>query len=172
MLLYKDVFTGDELLTDSFDLKDKDGVWYEVQGKMISVSHDVDVDIGANASADGQDEGEGCDAAGSETVVDVVHMNNLTPANGFDGKSLKSYIMNYMKTLSKYLEENKPDIKDATMKGCKPLLTAIMKEWDEYSIYQGESQEDGGMLVFMKYNEDGSGCTFWYLKAGLKEEKV
>ena len=49
-VIYKDVFSGDELLTDAFDIKVVDDFFLEVDGKMISVGGE-DIDIGGNASA-------------------------------------------------------------------------------------------------------------------------
>merc|ERR1712029_629272 len=51
MLLFTDVVTKDELLTDAYDPKEVDGVVYEVDCAMITIK-DGDVDIGANASAE------------------------------------------------------------------------------------------------------------------------
>ncbi|EDN97668.1 hypothetical protein SS1G_12522 [Sclerotinia sclerotiorum 1980 UF-70] len=56
MIIYKDIITGDEIISDSYDLKEVDGVVYEVDCSMITVGA-VSVDTGANASAEEADEG-------------------------------------------------------------------------------------------------------------------
>ena len=63
--------TGDELLSDSYNVKDsEDGFFIEVDGKWTEVG-DVDVDIGANPSAEEGGEDEGVDGA-SRKVVDII----------------------------------------------------------------------------------------------------
>ncbi|KAF9595342.1 hypothetical protein IFM89_039189 [Coptis chinensis] len=53
MLVYQDLLTGDELLSDSFLYKEiENGIMWEVEGKWV-VQGAVDVDIGANPSAEG-----------------------------------------------------------------------------------------------------------------------
>merc|ERR1712191_38488 len=52
MIIYKDIFTGDEMFSDSYPIKVVDGVMYEFTGKYISVKHgDIQLD-GANPSAE------------------------------------------------------------------------------------------------------------------------
>jgi hypothetical protein len=63
-VIYKDVYSGDELLTDAFDIKVVDDFFLEVDGKMITVGGE-DIDIGGNASAEGGDDD------GAEEVVKV-----------------------------------------------------------------------------------------------------
>ncbi|WP_285167028.1 hypothetical protein, partial [Mycobacterium tuberculosis] len=61
MLVYQDLLTGDELLSDSFPYKEiENGVLWEVEGKWV-VQGAVDVNIGANPSAEGADDDEGVD---------------------------------------------------------------------------------------------------------------
>ncbi|CAF1097911.1 unnamed protein product [Adineta steineri] len=42
MKLFLDIFTGDELCSDSYPMKLVDDVYYEVEGKNISESNDID----------------------------------------------------------------------------------------------------------------------------------
>ncbi|PWA48048.1 Chain A, Malonyl-coa [Artemisia annua] len=59
MLVYQDLISGDELLSDSFPYTEiLDGILWEVEGKWV-VQGAVDVNIGANPSAEGGDEDEG-----------------------------------------------------------------------------------------------------------------
>ncbi|WP_431522288.1 hypothetical protein, partial [Listeria monocytogenes] len=47
MLVYQDLLTGDELLSDSFPYKEiENGILWEVEGKWVTVGA-VDVNIGA-----------------------------------------------------------------------------------------------------------------------------
>lgn len=54
-MLYTDVITGDEIISDAYKLIDVDDIVYEVDAAMIIVK-EGEVDIGANASAEEQSE--------------------------------------------------------------------------------------------------------------------
>merc|ERR1712230_85314 len=56
MIIYKDILTGDEIISDSYDLKEVDGAVYEVDCAMITLGA-VEVNTGANASAEEAEEG-------------------------------------------------------------------------------------------------------------------
>lgn len=83
MLLYCDVVSGDEIVTDAFDLKDVDDIAYEVDCKTITIKEGADVDIGANASAEEQEEEL---ADGMIQVNNVVYSMRLVETQ-FDKKS-------------------------------------------------------------------------------------
>jgi hypothetical protein len=73
MKVYKDAFSGDELASDSFPVKEiEGGLLLEVETKQISQSLG-NIDIGANASAEGGGEDEGVDD-------NAVTVNNLVAA--------------------------------------------------------------------------------------------
>ncbi|MCF1753421.1 translationally-controlled tumor protein, partial [Mariniradius sediminis] len=70
MLVYQDLLSGDELLSDSFRYKEiENGMLWEVEGKWV-VKGAVDVNIGANPSAEGGED-EGVDDQAVK-VVDIV----------------------------------------------------------------------------------------------------
>ncbi|KAG0555987.1 hypothetical protein KC19_11G018000 [Ceratodon purpureus] len=73
MLVYQDLISGDELLSDSFDYKELfNGALWEVEGKwVVKGALDVDALIGANASAEGGGEDEGVNDEAVK-VVDIV----------------------------------------------------------------------------------------------------
>lgn len=95
MRIYKDIFTGDEMFSDSFKIKLIDDVLYEVTGKLIQRTQgDVQLD-GANPSAEEAD--EGTDAA-VESGIDVVLNHRLCESYAFgDKKSFTLYLKDYMK---------------------------------------------------------------------------
>ncbi|KAG9534405.1 hypothetical protein KCU79_g22183, partial [Aureobasidium melanogenum] len=101
MLIYKDVITGDEMISDSYDLKLVDGVVYEADCARITVGGD-NIDIGANPSAeDGGD--EGADDATS-SVIDIVHSFRLNETS-FDKKSYLGHLKQYMKKVKESMKE-------------------------------------------------------------------
>ena len=51
LTVVQDLITGDELISDSYDLKEVDGAVYEADCKRITIGND-NIDIGANPSAE------------------------------------------------------------------------------------------------------------------------
>ena len=74
MLIFEDVISGDELLSDAYDVKLVDGAVYEADCAMVTVGNG-DIDIGANPSAE---DGEALED-GAETVNNVVYSFRLQP---------------------------------------------------------------------------------------------
>ncbi|KAG7197395.1 hypothetical protein KM043_018499 [Ampulex compressa] len=107
MRIYKDLFTGDEMFSDTYKMKLIDDVLYEVYGRLIiRKAHDIEI-AGFNPSAEEDDEGT------DETVesgVDVVLNHRLQETFAFgDKKSYTLYLKDYMKKLVAKLEETAPD---------------------------------------------------------------
>ena len=107
-VIYKDIFTGDELTTDAFELTTVDDFFYEIDGKMISEGGE-DIDIGANASAEGGGEEDGSDAV---QVCNVVSAGRLQETN-FGKKDYVATYKAYMKQIVKHLKQTNPDRVDA-----------------------------------------------------------
>merc|ERR1712243_212234 len=103
MKVFKDVFSGDELFTDSYDVKLVDDVMYEVVGKHVTrTQEDIQLE-GANASAEEFDEGT---ESTSVSSIDFVLDNRLVETGFGSKKDYTVYLKDYMKKVQKYLEEN------------------------------------------------------------------
>lgn len=104
MLIFKDIFSGDEMFSDTYKYKLIDGVLYEVYGKLITRKlGDVELD-GANPSAE-----EACEGTEEavESGVDVVLNHRLMETYAFpDKKSFTLYLKEYMKRLVDKMVEN------------------------------------------------------------------
>ncbi|KRY03090.1 Translationally-controlled tumor -like protein, partial [Trichinella patagoniensis] len=102
-LVYQDILTNDELLSDSFSAKEiENGMLLEVQGKWV-VQGAINVDIGANPSAEGADEGEGVDDQ-AVRVVDIVDTFRLQEQPAFDKKQFVTFMKRYIKNLTPKLD--------------------------------------------------------------------
>lgn len=84
----QDTISGDELISDSFDLKLVDGIVYEADCHKITIGGES-FDTGANASAEGGDDDGGDEA--KETVLDIVHSFRLQETS-FDKKSYLGHL--------------------------------------------------------------------------------
>nr|POE86541.1 translationally-controlled tumor protein like [Quercus suber] len=169
MIIFKDIITGDELISDSYDIKEIDGVVYEADCKKITVGVG-DIDIGANASA--EEAGEDADDQ-AQTVIDVVHSFRLNETQ-FDKKSYLSHLKGYMKAVKEKMKANGASDEDVTTfeKGASGYAKKIVGAFKDYEFLIGESMDPDGMVVLLNYREDGVTPFVTVWKHGLKEEKV
>ncbi|CAA9960970.1 hypothetical protein CFE70_004350 [Pyrenophora teres f. teres 0-1] len=169
MIIYKDVITGDEMISDSYDLKEIDGVVYEADCRKITVGGES-FDTGANASQEEQEEGADDNV---ETKIDVVHSFRLNETS-FSKKDYLSYLKGYMKAVKKALEEKGADaseIKDFETKA-GGYAKKIIANFKDYEFFTGESMNPDGMIVLLNYREDGVTPYVTVWKHGLTEMKV
>ncbi|KAH8815743.1 translationally controlled tumor protein [Xylogone sp. PMI_703] len=169
MIIYKDIITGDEIISDSYDLKEIDDAVYEADCAMITLGA-VDVDTGANASAEEADETL---EDGATQVNNVVHSFRLQ-STSFDKKSYLSHLKTYMKKVKEALKEKGADEAKITAfeKGAQAYAKKIVANFKDYDFYIGESMDPDGMVVLMNYREDGVTPYITVWKYGLDEMKV
>ncbi|CAD6576720.1 MAG: hypothetical protein TREMPRED_001751 [Tremellales sp. Tagirdzhanova-0007] len=165
MLLYQDVITGDEMLSDAYDMKEIDDIAYEVDCAMIIVK-DGEVDIGGNPSAE---EAEEALEAGASQINNVVHSFRLQPTT-FDKKSYLTYLKGYMKAIKTHLQATNPDRVAKFEKGAQDFAKKIVANFKNFEFYVGESMNPEGMVLLLNYREDGTTPFFTAFKDGLKEE--
>nr|ACG38039.1 hypothetical protein [Zea mays] len=108
MLVYQDLLSGDELLSDSFTYKElENGVLWEVEGKWVTQGP-VDVDIGANPSAEG-----GEDESVDDTAVKVNLTAVLEPEKADEFKKgvegATKFLLSKLKDLQFFVGESMKD---------------------------------------------------------------
>ncbi|EGP90135.1 unnamed protein product [Zymoseptoria tritici ST99CH_1A5] len=169
MIIYKDLITDDELISDSYDLKEIDGIVYEADCKKITIGDD-NIDIGANPSAEEADEGTESNA---QTVLDVVHSFRLNETQ-FDKKQYLSHLKTYMKKVKEAMKAN--GASDETVaefeKGASGFAKKVIGNFKDYEFLIGENMDPDGMVVLLNYREDGVTPYVTVWKHGLKEMKV
>jgi len=169
MIIYKDLITGDEIISDSYSLKEVDGVAYEADCKKITVGND-NIDIGANPSAEeGGDDLEDT----SQQVIDVVHSFRLNETQ-FDKKSYLSHLKGYMKAVKEGMKKkgsSEDEIKEFE-KGASAFAKKIIAGFKDYEFLIGESMDPDGMVILLNYREDGITPFVTVWKHGLTEMKV
>lgn len=165
MLIYTDLLTGDEMIADSYDLKEvEDAFFFEVEGSWVTVG-DVDVDIGANPSAEEADEGT---ESTSRKVVDVVDSFRLVEQSGYDKKSFMGYIKPWLtKIVEKLPEDKQAEFKSKAQAAIKFLISKIK----DLQFFSGESMDPDGTLCYAYYKEGAAQPTFLFPKYALKEQK-
>ena len=172
MKIFKDVFSNDEMFSDTFPIKLIDDIVYEVETKMVSKSTEENFDIGANPSQEGGEEEGGVD---SQTVT----VNNLIDATRlastvFDKKSYMGYIKGYMKKLADRKKEKGATAEEiAVWQGkMQNFIKELLGKFDDFSFYTGAEMDPEGMVALLFYKEDGIIPYFYFFKDGLDEEKV
>lgn len=168
MLIFKDIISGDEMISDAYDIKEVDGAVFEVDSQMITVKAGEDVDIGANPSAEDADEAL---EEGATQVNNVVYSFRLQETS-FDKKSFMTYIKGYMKAVKAYLQEHNPDEVSNFEKGATAYVKKVIANFKDYEFFTGEGMDPEGMVVMLNYREDGVTPYLIFWKHGLKEEKI
>lgn len=167
MKIFTDVVSGDELLSDAYEMNLVDGVVYEADCAMVTVANG-DVDIGANASA--EEQGEDLED-GAETVNNVIYSFRLQQTQ-FDKKSFLVYLKSYMKKVKAHLAESDPDAVETFEKGAAAYAKKIVGSFKDWEFYTGESMDPDAMVVLLNYREDGTTPFVAIWKHGVKEEKI
>lgn len=167
MIIYTDIISGDELLSDAYDLSLVDGVIYEANCDMVKVGGD-NIDIGANPSAeDGDDDLE----EGVELVNNVVHSFRLQQTM-FDKKSFLTYIKGYMKEIKNRLQETNPEEVPIFEKGAQAYVKKVIGSFKDWEFFTGESMDPDAMLILLNYREDGTTPYVAIWKHGVRAEKI
>merc|ERR1712154_401112 len=155
MKIFKDVFSGDELFSDTYPMKLVDDCVYEVYGKHVQRKIGEDFDIGANASA--EEAGEGTEEA-TESGVDLILNHRL----------------DYMKRIVAYLESNdKADQVDGFKKNINGVMKSLLGKFSDLQFFTGENMDPKGMIIlvdYKEYNGEERPCVMFF-KHGLEEEK-
>merc|ERR1712059_53798 len=172
MKIYKDVFSGDELFSDTYPMKLVSDCIYEVYGKYESrVLGDVQLE-GSNASAEEADEGT---EEAAESGIDLV-LNHRLAETGFAKKNdYMAYLKDYMKNVVKYLEEhNRSNEVDTFKKNINTVMKSLLGKFSDLQFFQGESMNPQAMVCLVEYREiDGTESpVLMFFKHGLEEEKV
>ena len=84
------------MFSDSYPIKLVDNLYYEVEGKLISMSNDIDEAlIGGNKATEPGEEDEGVDSS-AVTGINVVITHKYTETS-FDKSTFLSWLKGYMK---------------------------------------------------------------------------
>ncbi|KAI9897601.1 hypothetical protein N3K66_007457 [Trichothecium roseum] len=170
MIIFKDILTGDEMISDSYDLKEVKGAVYEVDCAMITEAG-VTVDTGANASAEEAEEALEDGAALVNNVVNSFRLQSTT----FDKKSYLTYLKGYMKAVKSKLQDlGKPTeyITEFEKNAQGFVKEVLLPNFKDFEFYTGESQDPDGMVALLNYREDGVTPYITIWKHGLQEMKV
>merc|ERR1712236_185334 len=151
MKIYKDVFSGDELFSDTYPMKLVDDCIYEVYGKHITRTEgDIQLE-GSNASAEEADEGN--DSA-TVSGVDLVLNHRLVETGFGSKKDYTVYLKDYMKKVVTYLEENGRNEEVAEFKkNINGVMKELLGKFKDLQFFTGENMDADAMILIMDYKE-------------------
>jgi len=171
MKIFKDVFSGDELFSDTYRMTCVQDCLYEVVGKYETRTDGEVVLEGSNASAEEADEGTD---ANSTSGVDIVLNHRLTETGFGSKKDFTTYLKEYMKRVVKYLTENgKEGEVDAFKKNIQEVMKKLLGNFKELQFFTGESMDPDAMICMLEYKEVNGEerPVLMFFKHGLEEEK-
>lgn len=174
MRVYKDIFNGDELISDSyaqetpFGDQDLVDVAFEVRGKRVAkgaedygiCDNDEDTLAAGGVSA----------AANVEMVVDIIDGFRYSETS-YSKKDFGAYIKGYMQRVKKHLEQNNPSRVDKFIDGAQKLVKQIVARFDDCAFFLGEQLDSEAAVVCAYYVDGEDAPRFIYIRDGLKEEK-
>ncbi|XP_021856751.1 translationally-controlled tumor protein homolog [Spinacia oleracea] len=170
MLIYEDLISGDELLSDSYECKELfNGCLWEVDGKWVVKENRGVFNIGANPSAEvGEDDNEAVDDGETVKVVDIVDNFRLQEQPAYDKKQFVAWVKRYIKTLVTKLEADKAV---QFKKNVEAATKFLMSKMSELQFFVGESMHDDGATVMAYYKDGATDPSFFYFAHGLKGVK-
>ena len=179
MKVYSDIFTNDELMSDSypqlapFEDEALGCVGFEVKSRFIT-KKDEDYGISANQDENGE-EGGIPSSNNAENVIDIVDKFSLQEQY-VDKKAFMVYIKKYFKNICDHLEQNTPGRLDIFKSNGASLVKKILLSFDDCNIYIGENSSDGfaefkAHPIVARYVGEESTPRFLFFSDGLLEEK-
>lgn len=170
MKVYTDLFTGEEIVSDSFKFEyifDRVGV--EIKANFITKSEgDIDIGCGNAFGGTGDDDAKGGEG---EKVLDVIEAFKYNETS-FGKKDYTTYIRGFMKKVKAQLEEKNPDRVKDFMSGAGAMVKHILENFDEYTFYTPESYDTENSIILSYYKGEESAPTFLYFIDGLKGTTV
>jgi len=176
MIVYKDLISGDEMMTDAFPrnpVHDNDGNvvegLFEVESSM-SVKGSDNIDIGCGNAFGGDEQ-----AADSsvEKVNNVVDSFTYTEVPFGKKSELKEYLRDYFRSIRSKLKEDgtpQPEIKEF-MSQAPAMVVFLLGKFADMQTFAGESMTAEGGMAY-GYYKDGAHCpTFVYITKSLEAEK-
>lgn len=168
MIIYEDIFTGNEIFSDAYPCKLIDDFVWEAEGMNIVIDNSIDdAAIGGNASAEDASEGGADDS--KETAINLVYAFKLKKYE-LDKKAYTAHIKGYGKKLVEKMKAN--GATDEEMDAFKAKMAKkcgeIVKNFKDYDVYIHEDYNEDGMLPLLNYREDGTTPYFTYFAAGVK----
>ncbi|XP_033760512.1 translationally-controlled tumor protein homolog [Pecten maximus] len=168
MLVYKDLATGNEVLSDSYPIKIDEPVrgMMTVTCRMKKEDGVGDFDIGANASQ--EEEQETLEEAEGKQGIDVVLDFKLQETQ-MSKKDFKIYMKEKMKTMLKRITEESPEVVGEFKEDCKKMVDWALANFGALQFFIGSDFNDECMPAMLIHDEGG--INMYYFCHALEKEK-
>ncbi|CAM9912347.1 unnamed protein product [Heterosigma akashiwo] len=180
MLVYKCMFTDDELMSDSYKIKDivdEDGEvvpgLFGVESKIVAVGGG-DIDIGCGNAFGGDDDAGGDDGVEKENNIISESAGFGLTEMPFNSKAeFKAFLKDYVRKVRSEMKSNGvPQEEIKQMMNEAPIFVKyLLSQYSELQFYVGRSMDPEGTMIFARFYGEDLTPTFVYIKAGLKQEK-
>ncbi|KAK2813881.1 hypothetical protein FQN50_000282 [Emmonsiellopsis sp. PD_5] len=177
MIIYKDIISGDEILSDTFKIIEAPGgVLWEVDCKKYVKGKENFKLEGANPSAEDGGDDEGDDDTPGEMVHDIEDQFQLNwlKDDKPSKEQFKAHLKSYVKKVNNKLKEDgaSEETIKAFQAGAAGAVKKILGNYDNYDVLMGKEMNPDGMHVLIDFRDDGVTpyATIW--KHGLSEMKV
>lgn len=170
MKVYFDVFSNDELISDSYRTELKYGeVIMEVESRMVvKGADDVDIGRGNEFGGGGEDEVVDVNAVRVNDIVDSFSLQETS----FTKKEYVTVLKAYMQKLKKHLEAQGSERVTPFMEGATLFAKWVVANFDEFKFYTGSGYDQSAMIILSYYKEPTNDAPhFLFIKDGLREEK-
>ncbi|KRY84614.1 Translationally-controlled tumor -like protein, partial [Trichinella pseudospiralis] len=176
MIIYRDLFSGDELCSDTFPMKLVNDVVFEFTGKhVVRKLGEVTLE-GANPSAEEFDEGT---EEQMESGIDIVLNHQLMEMPMYqDIKIFKDWIKEYMKKLVEKMKSDGESEESISKfkKNMQEYVTSLLKKdrFKELQFFSGPGENAAeGQLAIVEYRQvsDTEQPIVMLIKQGLVVEK-
>lgn len=179
MLVFCDIVTGDEMVTDAYRMDLQDDCFYYIKGELRQYKSD-DIDdsaIGGNKSAEAEDDTGGAVDTNTLTQIDVVRDNRLTEVFFADKKD---YIKRNLKPFLAAIKKRKIECgelcahDEGEHKKWEGNIQALVKkhilsEFSNLQFFAGENGDDEGHVACVNYIDNKP--VLMLFKEGLREVK-
>ena len=170
MRVYFDLFSNDELISDSYVLNlEYNDVIMSVPSRMI-IKGDENIDIGRGNEFGGGGEDEAVDST-AERVNEIIQGFSLQETS-FTKKDYVTITKAYLQRLKKHLEANNSARTAGFMEGASAFVKWVVANFDEFKFYSGPSYDQSAMIVLSYYKiPEDEAPHFLFFKDGLRDEK-
>ncbi|ODV90840.1 hypothetical protein CANCADRAFT_2562 [Tortispora caseinolytica NRRL Y-17796] len=158
--IYRDVITGDKLLSDAFEPRLVNNAFYEVQCKATIAPTGLKE---ANSNSSIEKAGHNFDAA---TLISTFNLQQAS----FEVADFFRYLKQYMKQIKEMLQTNAPDQVSVLDEGAQLYFRKIAANFRDYEFYTGESAKLDGMVILLYRGNGQSAPYFVFWKHGLSEQ--
>lgn len=183
MKVFKDIFSGDELISDAFNLKyDYEDSVMSVVSKLINPDDVGNVDIGCGNEFGGNNDEEGGNEGGNDPGVEKVNniISNFSLEEYFGSKKeIMEVFKDRIAAMREKLKDNPEGLKRWEKGGCiEKFVKDVFAKFDDCKFFMGKSygndepKESMLVVAFWVDEEKDTGETFHFFKDCLKEIKV